>query len=274
MKRSFTLTLATLAVSLTAHGQSLNINGTSYAGYFSPAGAVTVSTAVNGLLDISVGGNASGSLNSYWTAQADGGAVLAALGVPLARTGAQVSLTGSSLEFNISNNTSVLGALGIGTSLGLDWSATSKFNVGGNQLVLAPNTTYQVTFDLASGSGLLNSTLGITPHFNLQLLDGAGTAVGTASSGSLVNVLGLSLVNVIGAPTPTETATVQFTTGSSVGSGAASLVFSGDALVPVTALGIGTNFATVSNVGINAVPESSSLAIVALGGLLAIRRRR
>ncbi|MDB6078284.1 MAG: hypothetical protein JWO82_2031, partial [Akkermansiaceae bacterium] len=205
MKRSFTLTLATLAVSLTAHGQSLNINGTSYAGYFGPASNVTVTTPVTGLLDISFGGTKSGTLNSYWTAQADGGAVISALGIPLANTGAQVALTGSALEFNISNNTSVLGSLGIGTSLGLDWSATSKFNVGGNQLVLAPNTTYEVSFDLGTGSGLLNSTLGLTPHFGFQLLDGAGTAVGSVGSGSLVNILGLNLLNVVGAPTPTGT---------------------------------------------------------------------
>lgn len=286
MKTKLFSLLGLFGLPLAASGQNLSINGVNYTGYFGPSGSnVTVATPVipdGTLLSVTLGGSASGALGTYWQASASGAAVLGTniIGPTpqsnVADTEAKVSLDGTNLNFGMTNSaTSILGSLGVGTSLGMSWSATSKFNVGGtNQLVLAPNTTYQVTFDVNSGNNLLNSTLGITPTFTVSLLDGAGTAVGAGSSGTLVNILGLSLVGVTGGPTGSERATVNFTTGNTVGAGAASLNFSGSATLPTTVGNVGTTFASISNVTINTVPETSSFALALAGGVVTLLHRK
>jgi len=281
MKSITSLTFALAAplfMTSVASAQSLTINGTSYTNYFGPAANVTVTTSIPSgtVLSVVTGGTKTGTLNTYWSGTANGGAVLGSnvLGeVRVSDTGAQVALTGNSLQFNVSNNpTSLLGSLGTGVGgLGLNWSATSKFT--GSQLILAPNTTYQVAFDVNGSNGLLNSTLGLLPTFNVSLLDGT-TAVGTSSSGSLVNILGLSLTPVLGGATGDQHAVVNFVTGNTVSGTAASLKFGGSATLPATALGLGTNFATISNISIAAVPEPSTLALAMLGSFALLRRRR
>ena len=264
-------------------GQTL-VDTNNYPGLFSGSpGDVTVSTPIpdGTALGVVIGGSASGNLGSYWTAQATGGSVLGS-DLPLVpevrvlETGAQVALNGTGLEFNISNDPdSLLGNVGIGLGLALTWSATATFDEVGQELFLLPNSIYQVSFDVDGSNGLLNSTLGIVPTFGIEMLDGAGNAIDApAEEGSLVNILGLELLEIIGSPPETRRAVVQFETGGNVGAGTAGLRFTGSAFLPATALNLGTNFATVSNITVSAVPEPSALGLGLLGLACALRRRR
>jgi hypothetical protein len=269
--------IGTLSALLTmdACGQSL-VNGTNYPDLFAPSGSVTVDPSDGGLVGITLGGSATGPVGTYWDANAQGGASVSLLGIGLAETGAQVELTGSELRFDISNNAdSLLGRLGTGAGVALNWSATATFDATGNELILAPNTIYVVTFDVDGSNGLLNSTLGLLPAFGLEFLDGSGTPIGVEGGGTLVNIIGLSLEPVLGPAVGTGRATVNFTTGSTVAGGPAGLRFTGEAVIPATAFGIGTNFATITNIGVTQIPEPSLLAFVPLlGGALLIQRKR
>jgi MYXO-CTERM domain-containing protein len=263
-------------------GQTL-VDGSNYPGLFGPEDDVTVTPPPlpsGTIAGVHLGGSASGALGTYWQAQANGGAVLGSnlLGeVRLAETGAQVALNDSGgLEFNISNDPgSILGALGVGLGLTMNWSATATFDEPGEELFLLPNTIYRVVFDVDGSNGLLNSTLGLTPTFGIEMLDGAGNAIDSpAEDGSLVNIIGLELLGIIGSPPESGRATVDFQTGSTLPGGTAGLRFTGSAILPATALNLGTNFATISNLSVTAVPEPSALALGLLGAAFALRRRR
>lgn len=254
MKRCLPLTLVSLAclpgISL---GSTPLVDGSNYPGLFGAPGDVSVTTPIpsGAILGIYLGGSNSGPLGSHWSVQANGGAVSGSnliSEIRLSDTGAQVALTGSALEFNVDNPPgSLLGSLGVGLAVNLSWSATATFNSPGEALTLQPNSVYRVKFDVDGGSGLLNSTLGIAPTFGVELLDGSGASISYSGGGTLANVLGLELLEIVGAPAGSGTATAQFQTGSSVPAGAAGVRFTGSAALPATALGIGTNFATVSN---------------------------
>ena len=56
--------------------------------------------------------------------------------------------------------------------------------------------------------------------------------------------------------------------------GPAGLRFTGSALLPATALNLGTNFATISNISVTPVPEPSALGLSLLGLACILRRRR
>jgi len=282
MKCCLPLTLALLATTLgISEGQTL-VDGANYPGLFGPAESVTVnpitsSPGLSALLKAVVDPNtsASGELGDYWTASATGGAEGYLLGIHTVSTGAQVALTGNGLEFNVDNDDdSLLGALGVGISLALEWEATAKFDAPGNLLLLAPNTIYQVEFDVIGNEGLFSSTLGLVPQFGFELLDGSGNAVGAVGGGSLVDILGLELLTIVGSPPDTRRAMAQFQTGSSVPGGAASIRFTGSALVPATALGIGEHYASVSDLSVTQVPEPSALVLGLLGVAVGFRRRR
>jgi hypothetical protein len=250
MKLHPSLPLLILAASVGAAFADTTVNPTSYPQLFAAPSPTNSDVTVNptlGFLELfHIGGSAADQpLGTYWRASADGGAI-----VPLlADTGAQVKLTGSALEFNLSNNpATVLGGLGTGLALGLDWTATATFNKSDATLILKPNTTYTVSFDVDTGSGLLKSGLGITPAFGVSLLD-FNTVVGTTNSTTIANILGLQLGTVVGSPS-TGRATVQFKTGATVSGGAAKLRFTGSAALPVSVTNIGSNFARVSNLSI------------------------
>jgi MYXO-CTERM domain-containing protein len=288
MKRT-SLTLAFLVATLGfSHGQIL-IDGSNYSGLFGPSDSISVTPTTDppedGLLGIEVVLDAAetqtATLGNHWSATATGAAqaylsVLdGALYVPLSGTGAEVALTGSALEFNVDNdNDTLLGALGTGVGLSLAWSATATFDDPGEQLLLAPNTIYQVEFYVNGNDGLLSSTLGLVPQFGIELLDGNGQAVGAVEGGSLVDILGLELLGIIGSPPETKRAIAQFRTGSSVATGPAGIRFTGSALVPATALGLGERFASVSNLSVTQVPEPSALMLAAFGFAAGLRRRR
>jgi MYXO-CTERM domain-containing protein len=165
--------------------------------------------------------------------------------------------------------------VGIGLGLAMTWSATATFDAAGQELLLLPNSIYQVSFDVDGSNGLLNSTLGIVPTFGLEMLDGAGNPINSpVEGGTLVNVIGLELLGIIGSPPESGRAVVQFQTGANVPAGPAGLRFTGSAFLPATALNLGTNFATISNIGVSAVPEPSAAGLGLLGLALALRRRR
>lgn len=282
MKRCLPLPLAFLVATLgISEGQTL-VDGSNYPGLFGPAESVTVdpitsSPGLSSLLKAVIDSETkvTGELGDYWTASATGGAEGYLLGIHTVSTGAQVALTGNSLEFKIDNDdNSLLGALGIGVSLALEWEATAKFDAPGDQLLLAPNTIYQVEFDVIGNEGLFSSTLGLIPQFGLELLDGNGNPVGAVGGGNLIDILGLELLTIIGSPPDTQRAVAQFQTVGSVPGGAASIRFTGSALVPATALGIGEHYASVSGLSITQVPEPSSLVLGLLGVAVGFRRRR
>ncbi|MCW1921927.1 PEP-CTERM sorting domain-containing protein [Luteolibacter arcticus] len=261
-----------------AGGQVLVNSATNYSDLFSPDGSEVTVDPLDALIGLRFGGSNSGPLNSYLEAEAEGGVSLKIL-VGVAETGAQVALNDGKLQFNISNNeSSILGALGTGLSLDLDWSATATFNKTGSQLLLAPNTTYQLTFDVNGSNGLLNSTLGIFPKFGIEFLDGAGNAIdpvaGYDHDAKVVNVIGLELLDIIGSPPESGRAVVQFQTGNTVASGPAGVRFTGSAVAPATVLSLGTEFASITNLQIAAIPEPSVLGLVGLGAFAAFRRRR
>jgi uncharacterized protein (TIGR03382 family) len=275
MKRCIPLITLAWAVTSGTSGAQTWVDEMNYPGLFGPDDDVTVVPPAPGILDLTLGGSASGALGDFWSADAQGGARLSALGVTLAQTGAQVALSDGALEFNLSNDPdSLLGALGVGTSLALSWSATALFDLPGNELLLAPNTTYRIVFDVDGSNGLLDSTLGITPAFGLEFLDGAGNAVDATGGGTLVNVIGLELLGVVGSPPESGRAVVDFQTGSSVAAGPAGVRFTGSALLPATALNLGTNFASVSGLQISTIPEPATLALAAMGLSCILRRRR
>jgi hypothetical protein len=264
MKREITLMYA-LALSPALGAQSL-VNASNYGDLFSPGGSnVTVDVPNTALL--SFGGSASGPLGTYWSATADGGSTI---GFGLAESGAQVALTGGSLQFNIANigliDTLIDGGLaGLTTS----WTATATFDKPGSELILASYTTYEISFLIDGNNGLLESTLGINPYFNFELLDGNGQSVADASSSTIIN-----LVGILGTGVTSGTATLTFTTGDISDTDPASVRFSGGAILTPELLGIGSNFATVSNFSIVQVPEPSVCGIMALSGLLFLKRRR
>ncbi|MFD0892981.1 hypothetical protein ACFQ5Q_05075 [Luteolibacter ambystomatis] len=245
--------------------QSL-VNGTNYSDLFGPNGSNVTVNPANSLL-LTVGGSATGPLGTYWDATANGGASIL-LGA--SESGARINLTGSSLQFGVVNTGLVGDLLNAGlTGLTVDWSSTATFDKVGSQLILQPNTTYRVSFLLDGSNGLLDSGVAVLPQFHVELLDGAGTNIGTASSGTLVDVVGL-----LGSGVPSGVATIDFTTGNTVNSNPASIRFSGSGIANVSVLGLGTTFATVSGLNISQVPEPSIFGLVGFSALALLRRKR
>lgn len=220
--------------------------GTSYSSIFTPASTVTVNPP-DAIIGISLGGTAGPTTSGIWSLKATGGVSISILGLGITETGAQVELTGSALKFNMSNNTSsLLGALGVGTSIAATWEAAAKYNTAGSVLNLQPNTRYTVSFFVDGSNGLLKSGLGIVPSFTTELLDGAGNAVAEKNSGTLINLVGL-----LGTGVTSGTVNLTFDTPSTVAAGAYSLRFKGGAVLNTTVLGLGRTFATISNVTVN-----------------------
>jgi len=264
MKSAFTL-LCGLALTPLLSAQSL-VNGTNYSDLFNPNGANVTVNPTNSLL-LTIGGTKTGTMGSYWNATANGGASVL-LGA--SESGARINLTGSSLQFGVVNTGLVGDLLDAGlTGLTVDWSATATFDKSGNQLVLQPNTTYRVSFLLDGSNGLLDSGVAVLPQFHVELLDGANNNIGTLSSGTLVDVVGL-----LGSGVDSGTVTVDFTTGNTVNSNPASIRFTGSGIANVSVLGLGTTFATVSGLSVTQVPEPSIFGLVGFSALALLRRKR
>ena len=252
-------------------GGQVLVDSSHYSDLFESDGRTVTVNPPNAVV-LGFGGLQSGEFGSYWNGTAEGGASIL-LGAT--ETGAQIALSDDKLQFNISGNPeAILDELGINLAVALKWSATATFDKTNHELLLAPNTTYQLVFDVEGSNGLLNSTLGIVPSFGVELLDGTGNAVDAAGGGTLVNILGLQLLGIVGSPPYSGRAVVNFQTGSTVDPGAAGVRFTGSALAPATVLDLGTNFASVSNLQIAIVPEPSVLGLAGLGAVALFRRRR
>lgn len=263
-----------LALSPGISGGQVLVDSNNYGDLFESDGRTVTVNPPNSIL-LGFGGTESGEFGNYWEGEANGGASVSLLGLGLTETGAQIALNGGELQFRITNNSdSLLDELGANLSLALDWSATATFDKAGHQLLLAPNTTYQLSFAVDGSNGLLHSTLGLFPQFGVELLDGGGNAVGAAGGGTLVNILGLELLEIVGSPPESGRAVVNFQTGSTVPTGAAGVHFKGSVLAPATLLDLGTKFAGVSDLQIAVVPEPSVLGLAGVGALALFRRRR
>lgn len=237
------------------HGDSKIVGAdTAYASIFSPSGSVTVDPPNGGLLTLSLGGTAGPADVGFWSLKATGGVSIGLLGIGLTESGSRVSLDGSALKFQVSNNaSSLLGWLGVGTSITSTWEATATFNKPGAPIELQPNTRYTVSFLVDGSNGLLQSGLGIAPSFTIELLDGSGNAIASQSSGTLINLLGL-----LGTGVTSGTVNLTFNTPGSVGTGAAKLRIKGSAALNTTVLGLGTTFASIRNLQIISSNGSSS----------------
>lgn len=248
-------------LSLQTPSQPFVGTGTTYPNVFTPSGSVTVDPPNGGLLTISLGGSAGPSDVGIWSLRATGGASLGVLGLGILETGAQTQVTGSELKFNMSNNQgSLLGALGIGTSITATWQADATFDKPGAVLQLKPSSTYNITFYVDGHNGLLQSGLGIVPTFSAEFLDGAGNPLFSTSSGTLINLLGL-----LGTGVTSGNITLSFRTPATLPAGSPTVRFKGGAILNTTVLGLGKTFATISGLAIAETDTHDSSNPVIIG---------
>ncbi len=223
-----------------------------------------------GLLSLAFGGSTGTVGVGQWDIAATGGLSASLLfGGVLIESGSRTQVTSNSITFGIQPvDDGLLNILA--TSVSSTWSAQYTFDQPGNIFSIDAGQTYTVSFDIDGQNGLLSNTLNIAPMFRFSFLDGNGNAIAEAGGGSL-----LSLVGLFGG-SPTGTASFTFTPNASV-AGAASILFEGSANLNTTALGLGNQFAEISNISISAVPvpePSSALLIAAVGMAVLLRRGR
>lgn len=266
------LVFITLLISHPAHANtSLVGSGSNYGTPFSPADSITYDVPGTGVVSITISNGSASKSSGIWDLTAQGGANAAILFIGT-ESAAQTALTGTTLEFNINNdNNSLLGLLGVGASIHYAWEAVAYFDTPGSVLNFATDTMYSIAFDVDGSNGLLDSVLGLTPSFTFEFIDGLGNALTSGNSGALINIAGL-----LGTGVPTGTVNLDYTLDGSSPSGPLGVRFRGDALVGATALDLGTNFATISNLNITAtpVPEPGGCALIASAGLILLLRRR
>ncbi|WP_395753464.1 hypothetical protein [Prosthecobacter sp.] len=260
-------TITTLSAQTTLVGA-----GSSYSDIFPSSTPVVYDVPGGGLLSLTLSNGSTTATRGLWDLTAQGGAN-ATIVLSLTESAAQVSLTGSALQFGISNdNNSLLGLLGSGTSIHYAWDAVAYFDTPGSVLSYAADTHYNVSFAVDGNNGLLSSVAGLTPSFTFELIDSLGNTLSSDSSGTLINIAGL-----LGTGVPTGTVSLDYTLGGTVPSGPIGVRFHGDAVVGATALSLGTDFATISDLNITATPvpePGGSMLIASVGIVLLIRRRR
>ena len=246
--------------------------GSSYSSIFPSLSPVTYDVPGGGLLSVTLSNGSTTATRGLWDLTAQGGANATIL-LSLTESAAQTTLTGSSLQFGISNdNNSLLGLLGVGTSVHYGWQAEAYFDTPGSILSYAPNTHYSVSFDVDGNNGLLSSVAGLTPSFSFELIDGLGNTLASQSSGTLINIAGL-----LGTGVTTGTVNLDYILDGTVPTGPIGVRFIGDATVGASALSLGTDFATISNLNISTTPvpePGGSVLIASVGVLMLLRRRR
>ena len=246
--------------------------GSSYSSIFPSSSPVTYNVPGGGLLSITLSNGSTTASRGLWDLTAQGGANATIL-LSLTESAAQATLTGTSLQFGISNdNNSLLGLLGAGANIHYAWNAVAYFDTPGDVLNYTPNTHYSVSFDVDGNNGLLSSVAGLSPSFSFELIDGLGNILASDSSGSQINIAGL-----LGTGVTTGTVTLDYTLDGTAPTGPIGVRFIGDATVGATALSLGTDYATISNLNITSTPvpePSGSLLIASVGLLMLLRRRR
>jgi hypothetical protein len=246
--------------------------GSGYASIFPSSSPVTYDVPGGGLLSLTLSNGSTTATRGLWDLTAQGGANATIL-LSLTESAAQATLTGSSLQFGISNdNNSLLGLLGAGTSIHYAWNAAAYFDTPGDVLNYTPNTHYSVSFDVDGNNGLLSSVAGFNPSFTFELIDGLGNTLTSTSNTSQINIAGL-----LGSGVTTGTVNLDYILDGTSPTGPIGVRFIGDAQVGATALSLGTDFATISNLNITSVPvpePGGSMLIASVGLLMLLRRRR
>lgn len=245
--------------------------GSSYVNIFSSPDSITYDVPGGGLISITLADGTASKTSGIWDLTAQGGANATIL-FSLTESAAETALTGTALEFNISNdNNSLLGLLGGGASVHYAWEAVAFFDTPGSVLGYEPDSIYSVSFDVDGNDGLLSSVAGLNPSFTFELIDQFGNALASNSDGTQVNIIGL-----LGTGVPTGTVTLDYTLDSSPPSGPLGIRFRGDAQVGATALSLGTTYATISNLSMTStpVPEPGGSVLIASVGLAVLLRRR
>lgn len=246
--------------------------GSSYSSIFPSSAPVTYDVPGGGLLSITLSDGSTTATRGLWDLTAQGGANATIL-LSLTESAAQVALNGSALQFQISNdNNSLLGLLGAGTSIHYAWQAVAYFDTPGDVLNYTPNTHYSISFDVDGNNGLLSSVAGLNPSFTFELIDGLGNTLTSSNNTSQINIAGL-----LGSGVTTGTVNLDYLLDGTAPSGPIGVRFIGDAQVGATALSLGTDFATISNLNISAspVPEpGGSVLIASVGMVLLMRHRR
>jgi hypothetical protein len=260
-------------ISISAYSQTAIVGtGSSYSNIFPSSTPVTYDVPGGGLASVTLSNNSITASQGIWDLTAQGGAN-ATIAILLVESAAQTRLTGSSLQFGVSNdNNLLLPILTLGTSIHYAWKAEAYFDTPGSELNYTPNTRYNVSFDLDGNNGLLSSIAGLTPSFKFELIDGLGNPLTSSSSGTLINLIGL-----LGTGVTTGTVSLDYILDGTVPSGPIGMRFTGDSLVGVSALSLGTTYATISNLNITTTPvpePGGSMLIAAVGLLLLLRRRR
>lgn len=268
----FTLLYLALAVTFTRAQTPLVGAGSSYTNIFTPNTTLTHNVPGGGLLSITVDNTTSTTSAGLWDLAAQGGAN-ANIVLSLIESSAQTQLVNSTLKFNINNpNNSLFGLLGVGASVHYGWEATAYFDTPGSVLNYGNNTSYHISFDVDGDNGLLDSIAGVNSSLSFELVDSLGNALASNSNGSLISVAGL-----LGG-LQSGTINLDYTVQGTVPSGPIGIRFRGDTNVGTTALNLGTDFATISNVNISAtpIPEPAGLMMIAAVGAMTvlIRRRR
>lgn len=245
--------------------------GSGYSNIFSPSDQITYDVPGTGLINVNVRNGTATKISGPWELAAQGGMNFSLAGLGLTESAARTSLTGTGLQFSISNDpNSLLGELGSGLNVHYGWRAEARFDTSG-VLNYQPNTIYNISFNVAGNGGLLNAIANVTPQFTFELIDGNGNALSSLSSGSLINVAGL-----LGANVGNGTVNLNYLVNDTVPSGPMGVRFTGDAIVGASVLNLGTTFATVTNLNITAtpVPEPGGAALLGTVGVICLLRRR
>jgi hypothetical protein len=275
MKIANALLVTTLLFMATPWLQADEIVGTNgtFIQPFAPVATVTYTSPAsgNGLETLVLDDQGSTTQSAgIWSLTAQGGSNVSLLGTVLDQTGAQVALTGTSLQFNRSNGPSgsILGMLGTSGNLQYAWAATASLTGFNYQ----PNTQYTLNFHVDGSSGLLQDLSGVTPTFQAEFVDGSGTPL-TVNNGTTA----LNLAGVLGAGITSGDVSMTFNTGNVVPSGPIGIEFTGSAMVNSAAsTQINNNMATVSGMTLDAqpVPEPAGASLVMACGLCVLFRRR
>ncbi len=268
-----TFTLVNCFTITTLIGQTPLVGtGSSYSSIFPSSPPVTYDVPGGGLVSITLSNGSTTATRGLWDLTAQGGANATIL-LSLTESAAQTTLTGSALHFGITNdNNSLLGLLGAGTSVHYAWQAVAYFDTPGNVLNYAANTHYSISFDVDGNNGLLTSVAGFNPSFTFELIDGLGNKLTSSNNTSQINIAGL-----LGSGVTTGTVNLDYLLDGTAPSGPMGVRFIGDATVGATALSLGTDFATISNLNISTTPvpePGGSVLIASVGVLMLLRRRR
>ena len=254
------------------HAQTALVgSGSTYSNIFTPSDSITYDVPGGGLLSVTVANGITSKSSGVWDLSAQGGMNASLLGLGLTESAARTSLTGSALQLGISSDpNSLLGALGTGLSVHYGWQAQAYFDTSGT-INYQPNTMYNISFNVAGNGGLLNAVTNVTPQFTFELIDGNGNALSSLSSGSLINVAGL-----LGAGVGSGTVNLTYMVDGTAPTGPLGVRFTGDATIGSAAVGVGTTFATVSNLNVTAtpVPEPGGAVLLGAVGMVALLRRR